>query len=111
MNGSYGTGQNRMINEIVFENLVDTPFMNGKWELVISLLTAMNHVSHSLLVVAVPTLSRRIHHSISPKPLNIIHFLENLVESHFLQKNLVKTGLLVLLYSYGQNLKFVYRDL
>jgi hypothetical protein len=45
------TGWNRAkteINdtEIVFENLIETPFMNGKWGLVILFLAVMNDISH-----------------------------------------------------------------
>ncbi len=43
-------------DEIVFENLSKTLFMNGKWELVISLLTVMNDISLSLSVTTVPIL-------------------------------------------------------
>jgi hypothetical protein len=43
-------------DDIVFENLSKTLFMNGKWELVISLPTVMNDISLSLSVNTVPIL-------------------------------------------------------
>jgi hypothetical protein len=59
-------GQNGMRNEIGFENLVETLFKNGKPELLILFQTGTNEISHSFSFITITT-----------KPLNIIHFLEN----------------------------------
>ncbi len=55
-NGWERTGQNGMRNYYIsFENLVETSFMNGKWELWISLLMVMNNISRSLLFMTALT--------------------------------------------------------
>jgi hypothetical protein len=41
------------ITGVVLEHLIETLFMNGKWELVI---LAMNNIYRSLLVITLPTL-------------------------------------------------------
>jgi hypothetical protein len=54
-----GMGQNKKPYEqdkIGFENLIETPFMNSKWELMISFLTVINNIFHSLSLITVPTL-------------------------------------------------------
>ncbi len=43
--------------EIGFDNAIETPLRNGKWELVILFKSVMNDISHSLSIIPVPTLN------------------------------------------------------
>jgi hypothetical protein len=49
----------------VYENRVETLFLNGKQELVISFLMVMNNISHSVLIISIPTSEMRLHCSTS----------------------------------------------
>ncbi len=54
-------GWNETRNEIIgmrlfFEHLVETPFKNGKWELVISLIKVVNNIFCLFSVITISTL-------------------------------------------------------
>ncbi len=50
-------GETRLMGEIGFDNVIETPFRNGKQELVILFPMVMHRISHSLLVIPIPTLN------------------------------------------------------
>jgi hypothetical protein len=76
----------RLAGQDVFENLIETLFMNDNWELMIYFLMFMNDTSCIHTVITIHALQMRLHHSISSMLLNIIDYMENLIKYHLFTK-------------------------